>query len=73
MEGQYIKMDTIIVYSRRLKNYIVNRGIRPITHIENPQKKGFTAWVFEHTDELSQIMSKYQRIGEYNGTNSNNT
>lgn len=39
--------DIKIVYSRKVKNELINRGFRPIRTESNKKMPGFDVWIFE--------------------------
>ncbi len=52
------------IYSRRLCMRLIHRGFRFEFELPNPQKEGFTIWVFEASDELQAEIEEYMKEGE---------
>lgn len=47
-----------IIFSRRIKEDLVQMGFKPIRRIENVKKDGFWAWEFEETPELAKAFDE---------------
>lgn len=53
--------NTKIIYSKRIKDELINRGFRPIKSIPNMRHPGFDAWVFERVPAFDRAFDSILR------------
>lgn len=57
------------IYSLRVRSQLRARGIEPLMEFDNPYKPGLKCWVFEITDEFSEVLDEI--MGDEKGAGRN--
>lgn len=48
-----------VIHSKRLAEYLMTSGFKLLYTLPNPYKIGFISFVFEDSEELDEVMSRY--------------
>ena len=65
--GIYEVQSTKIIFSRRIKDLLVEKGFRPIRRFEDVKKPGFWVWEFEASPAFKAAFAEvaYKKEGYY--------